>query len=128
MKTTFRDKDEMFVLIVEDSALCCKLLSLYLKKAGIKFIDVSTGVKAIKACESNHNISVVLLNILLPDKNGFEVCKTIKRIRPDIEIVFQTAFNEPEYKELGFKAGASHYITKPIAYSELLAVLLDGMS
>jgi DNA-binding response OmpR family regulator len=127
MKNTFSEKDEMLVLIVENSDTCCKLLSLYLERAGVNYISVSTGLQAIKTCKSNLNISHVLLSILLPGIDGIEVCKAIKEIRPELEIIFLTAFTEPIYKKLGIEAGASHYITKPINYRELLVVLFDGM-
>lgn len=127
MKNICIEKDEMLVLIVENSDSCCRLLCLYLERAGVKFISVSTGIQAIKNCESNLDISLVLLSILLPDINGIEVCKELKRVRPDLEIIFQTAFTEPIYKKLGIEAGASHYITKPINYRKLLAVLFDRL-
>jgi DNA-binding response OmpR family regulator len=127
MKNTFIEKDEMLVLIVENSDSCCRLLCLYLERAGVKFISVSTGIQAIKNCESNLKISHVLLGILLPGIDGIETCKAIKEIRPELEIIFQTAFTEPIYKKLGIEAGASHYITKPINYRKLLAVLFDRL-
>ena len=127
MNNTSIEKDEMLVLIVENSDTCCRLLSVYLERAGAKFIVVSTGFQAIKSCESNLNISHVLLSILLPGIDGIETCKAIKVIRPELEIIFQTAVTETIYKKLGIEAGASHYITKPINYRELLAVLFDGM-
>jgi len=127
MQNSTKENHEILVLIVEYTDSCFYLLSAYLKKARVKFIGVSTGLQAIEICESNKDITHVLLNLRLPDINGIEVCKTIKRMRPMMDVIFQTAIADSESKMLGIQAGASHYLTKPITYKDLSDVLFNEM-
>ncbi|NJK97073.1 MAG: response regulator [Chloroflexia bacterium] len=66
---------------------------------------------------------MVLLDLRLPDINGIEVCKTIKSLRPNFTVIFQTATTDPEYRKHGLNAGAKAYLIKPLLFEDLLTIL-----
>src|SRR5690606_29409694 len=69
---------------------------------------------------SHANLSLVLLDVMLPDINGFDLCKEFKTISPEIPIIFLTAKSQTMDKISGLKLGADDYITKPFDLEELL--------
>ena len=115
--------NKKLVLVVEDDDCCYMLIKKYLAIIGIDTIRSSTGKHAIETCKTNLRISLVLLDLRLPDINGIEVCKSIKSFRPDLTVVFESATTEPKLIDLAFRAGAQAYVTKPISYNDLMSVL-----
>jgi CheY-like chemotaxis protein len=110
------------VLIVDDRADNLQLLFKYLKEAEYKVLVAQSGKIAIKILESIIP-DLILLDIQMPEMNGFEVCHCLKNnpITKDIPIVFMTGFSETIDKIQAFNLGAVDYITKPIYPEELLA-------
>ena len=110
------------VLIVDDRTNNLQLLSTYLKKANYKTLIAQNGIKAIKIARKKHP-DLILLDIMMPDINGFDVCRQLKAESKtkDIPIIFMTARAETKDKVQGFKLGAIDYITKPVEEQELLA-------
>ena len=120
MKSKCATENENLILIVEDEDASYFFLSVYLKKAGLNFERASSGFDAIEKCAFNQSISMVILDIRLHDLNGIWVCKTIKKMRPELKVIIETALSDQENKELAFNAGANGYYIKPLAYKELL--------
>lgn len=108
------------VLVVEDEESIVDILSFNLVKAGYQVevaMDGLTGAK--KALEMNPDI--VLLDLMLPEIDGFEVCKRVRAQGSLVPIVMLTAREDEDDKVQGLELGADDYITKPFAMAELLA-------
>ena len=108
------------VLIAEDIASNYNFLRLLLKKTKVGIIWVENGKDALDEVESNAKIDLLLLDINLPIMNGYEAATAIKKIRPDLPIIAQTAYALEGDKEKSLAAGCNDYIPKPIVISVLL--------
>lgn len=109
------------ILLIEDETTLVATLELNLQLDGFKTIIASTGKNAIKEFELNkNNLNLILLDIMLPDVNGFELCKQFKTLKPNIPVIFLSARNQSIDKIEGLKLGADDYVTKPFELEELL--------
>jgi DNA-binding response OmpR family regulator len=106
----------MEVLLVEDDAAIASSLRAGLESSGMVVHHVSTGADAV---DSNY-YDIVLLDIGLPDFDGFEVCRRI-RAKSDVPIIMLTARNEEIDRVFGLEIGADDYVTKPFGLRELIA-------
>jgi DNA-binding response OmpR family regulator len=107
------------VLLVEDEPSVGELVRGYLSRDGYRVIWVRTGDEALVELE-RHQIRLVLLDIGLPGKDGFDVCREM-RARSDVPILMLTARDEEPDKIVGLEVGADDYITKPFSPRELVA-------
>ncbi|MDM8536768.1 diguanylate cyclase [Desulfobacterales bacterium HSG17] len=117
------DKNETSsVLIVDDNPKNLQVLASILRTNEYKVAMVKDGVKAIKFIMSRKP-DLILLDIMMPDLDGFEVCQKLKQDQStkDIPIIFISALVETEDKVKGFGAGGVDYITKPFQQEEVLA-------
>ena len=106
-------------LVVEDDSNISELLRLYLGKDGFEVMQVTDGAKA----ESSFDLfapDVVLLDIMLPGKDGWQICKDIRK-KSSVPIIMLTAKGETTDKISGLEMGADDYVTKPFEIKELLA-------
>lgn len=115
-------KKELTVLVVEDEEINWFYLYEILKKS-VKTIHADNGKQALELIEKNPEISVVLMDIKLPDINGLELTGMIKKINSNIKIIAQTAFALSGDREKALEAGCSGYITKPVDKEELLNLI-----
>lgn len=106
-------------LIVEDDPNISELLRLYLGKDGFEVMIVSDGNKA-NASFDLFTPDVVVLDIMLPGKDGWEICKEIRE-KSSVPIIMLTAKSETNDKVSGLDMGADDYLTKPFEVKELLA-------
>lgn len=107
------------VLVVDDDENICELLNLYLTHAGFSLFICHDGSSALNLLKEQ-SIDLVLLDVMLPQINGWEVCKSIRR-QNAIPIIMLTARDLLEDKLLGFEAGADDYIVKPFEPQEVIA-------
>ena len=106
-------------LVVEDDANIAELLRLYLGKDGFEVMITADGAKA----ESSFDLftpDVVLLDIMLPGKDGWQICRDIRK-KSSVPIIMLTAKGETSDKVSGLDMGADDYVTKPFDVKELLA-------
>ena len=109
------------ILIVEDENALADTLALNLKLENYSVIVARSGSEALKTFKNNFSeLNLVLLDIMLPDINGFDLCAEFKTIKPEIPVIFLTAKNQSSDKITGLKLGADDYITKPFDLEELL--------
>ena len=106
----------MEVLLVEDDAAIASSLRAGLESSGMVVHHVSTGADAV----ASNYYDIVLLDIGLPDFDGFEVCRRI-RAKSDVPIIILTARNEEIDRVFGLEIGADDYVTKPFGLRELIA-------
>ncbi len=107
------------VLIVDDDANICELLKLYLEKDGFDTIIANDGESAIVKFNIDEP-DLILLDIMLPKLDGWQVCRTIRK-SSDVPIIMLTAKGETFDKILGLDLGADDYVTKPFDTKELVA-------
>ncbi len=107
------------ILIVDDDENICELLRLYLEKDGFKTVTAVDGEQAITAVEK-HNPDLILLDIMLPKLDGWQVCREIRKTS-DVPIIMLTAKGETFDKILGLELGADDYISKPFNTKEVIA-------
>ena len=107
------------VLVVEDDPNIRELLRLYLEKEGYTVTLAADGGEGLEAFHTLHP-DLVLLDLMMPVMDGWEVCKAI-RAQDNTPIIMLTAKGETEDKITGLKAGADDYVTKPFEMKELLA-------
>ncbi|SNX52776.1 response regulator transcription factor [Thermoanaerobacterium sp. RBIITD] len=110
------------ILVIEDEAHILELLRYNLEAQGYNVILTDNGKDGIEKCVEN-TPDLVLLDLMLPDIDGLDVCKNIKRNEQlkNIPIIMLTAKSEEFDKVLGLELGADDYITKPFSIRELLA-------
>jgi len=110
------------VLLVEDDEKDSKLIKNYLHGQPYHVMFAGNGKEAI-SITSKENIALIMLDIVLPDMDGFEVCKRLKEMEEarDIQIMLITNLSELEDKIHGFESGADDFLFKPINSGELLA-------
>lgn len=110
------------VLIVDDEEHILELLRFNLSNSGYKVMTANNGIDALKIA-NEFKPSLMLLDLMLPGMDGFDVCKEIKRNKEtqSISIIMLTAKGEELDKILGLELGADDYITKPFSIRELLA-------
>ena len=107
------------ILLVEDEPSIASLVRAYLERDSYRVIWASTGADALAALE-RHQIRMVILDIGLPDIDGFEVCRRIRK-RSQVPILMLTARDEEPDRVAGLELGADDYISKPFSPRELVA-------
>ena len=107
------------ILIVDDDTNICELLRLYLEKDGFDTEVATDGLKALDAFKTT-NPALVLLDIMLPGMDGWQVCREIRKTA-QTPIIMLTAKGETFDKVLGLELGADDYITKPFETKEVVA-------
>lgn len=107
------------ILVVEDEKLISDILKFSLEKEGYKVYTSSDGTNAIQKTK-NINPDLILLDLMLPGKDGFEVCKEVRRFTNN-PIIMLTAKDTELDKVLGLEMGADDYVTKPFSNRELMA-------
>jgi DNA-binding response OmpR family regulator/anti-sigma regulatory factor (Ser/Thr protein kinase) len=123
------ENEQPLILIVDDTYPNLKVLGSILRDNGYQVAAASSGSRALAAAEAEPP-DLVLLDIQMPEMDGFEVCRRLKEMpgTADIPIVFLTAFDSVEYISRGFEMGAEDYVTKPFKAGELLARLNTHLS
>lgn len=110
---------EYKILVVDDEEPIANILQFNLKKEGYDVIVANDGEKAVKLAFSE-NPDLILLDLMLPKKDGMEVCREI-RSKYSMPIIMLTAKNSEIDKVLGLEFGADDYVTKPFSTRELMA-------
>lgn len=107
------------VLIIDDDVNICELIRLYFEKEGYEVLPVYNGIKALEAFKE-FAPNIVILDIMLPGADGWQVCREIRKIS-SIPIIMLTAKGETFDKVLGLELGADDYMVKPFDAKELVA-------
>jgi DNA-binding response OmpR family regulator len=110
---------EAIILVVDDEPKIQKVLCVYLEGNGYRALTAGNGKEALRLLEQNP-VSLILLDLMLPDIPGEEVCRRIRAIS-NVPIIMLTAKIEEEYIIQGLSIGADDYVTKPFKPKQLLA-------
>ena len=109
------------ILVLEDENAIRSFVVINLRRSGYDPLEAATGEEALKLLEENEDICVALLDVMLPDIDGFEVCRRIRASGSRMGIIMLTALSQEMDKVTGLMTGADDYVTKPFSPSELIA-------
>ncbi|WP_297088435.1 ABC transporter substrate binding protein [uncultured Draconibacterium sp.] len=109
------------ILIVDDDGVSVELLKVVLKPYAIRIMVGTNGPEAIEMAKNNNDIDLILMDIKMPDINGFEATRQIRAFNNSVKIIAQTAFARPEDSRKALAAGCNAFMAKPIVKEELLA-------
>jgi two-component system alkaline phosphatase synthesis response regulator PhoP len=111
--------NEKRILLVEDEENLLKIIRLNLELEGYAVTPAITGIEALKEFRKG-GFDLVLLDVMLPEMSGFDVCEEIRKENKDVPVLFLTAKGSGEDRIQGLKLGADDYLTKPFNLEELL--------
>ena len=117
------------ILVVDDDAASLSALFECLRRASYRVLVAQDGASALERAV-NGKPALILLDVMMPDIDGFETCRRLKRnaSTADIPVLFLTALSETNEKVRGFEAGAVDYLTKPFQWEEVLARVRTHLS
>ncbi|MES2574755.1 MAG: PAS domain S-box protein [Bacteroidota bacterium] len=110
---------DLKVLIVEDDSISKLLITIAVKPFSREIIKVSTGIEAIEACHNNPDIDLVMMDINMPEMDGYEATKQIREFNKHLVIIAQTANGMQSDKDEAILAGCTDYISKPVNIASL---------
>src|SRR6186997_503416 len=116
--TTARTGDPARLLVVDDEDALLDLLGDALRFAGYEVHTARSGFDALRIA-ADTSPALVLLDVNLPDLDGFEVCQRLRRDGYDVPVIFLTARDDPSDLRTGFTRGGDDYVTKPFSLEEL---------
>lgn len=122
-ESVYQVKDGRHVLVVDDSLDMLNAIVRVLEHSGYKTTALSDGSKVVEAVLKDPSISVVLLDVIMPERSGYDICRDIRKYKTpfDLPILILTAKTAVRDVVMGFDAGANDYLAKPFRKEELLA-------
>ena len=114
------------ILIVDDDQATRRVIRAMLTADPMKtheIIEAASGTECLMAAENKGPLDLILLDINMPDIDGFSICRAIRSVNGDVPIVFVTARGEIEDRVAGREAGCDSYIVKPVQQARLIAVV-----
>lgn len=102
------------ILVAEDEIFNFYYIEELLKPMNIKALHAKNGLEAVELAKNNPDILLVLMDIRMPEMDGLEATKLIKKLRPQLPVIAQTAYTSKEDRENANHSGFDHYLTKPI--------------
>ncbi|WP_217594268.1 response regulator transcription factor [Cohnella sp. GbtcB17] len=107
------------IVVADDDAHIRKLIALYLQNEGFDTAEASDGIEALSLMEQS-SVDAVILDIMMPYMDGWELCREIRRLYPEMPLLMVTAIGESAQKVKGFQLGTDDYVTKPFDPLELV--------
>lgn len=111
------------VLVAEDDENSLMYLKAILDNRNVKLYESTNGKEAVGFIKNHPEIGLVLMDLKMPEMDGFEAIRQIKKIRPTLPVVAQTAYAFAEDREKARKAGFDEYLSKPIKKQTLLEII-----
>lgn len=112
------------ILIAEDDGFSEMIITRAVKCYSKETINVGTGSRAVEVCRNNPDIDLVLMDIKMPEMDGHEATRQIRKFNPNVIIIAQTAFALISDREMAIEVGCTDFISKPIN-KERLSVLIE---
>ncbi|MBE0651675.1 MAG: PAS domain S-box protein [Bacteroidales bacterium] len=114
MKETENFKGKLNILVVEDDEVSGELLSRIIKPYAKNILLSRGGIEAVETCRKNSDIDLVFMDIKMPDLDGYEATKEIRKFNKEVVIIAQTAFALSGDREKSLEAGCNDYLSKPV--------------
>jgi CheY-like chemotaxis protein len=115
--------ENLKILIVEDDEISGMLISINVSKLSDNILKAKTGFEAVEACRNNPDLDLILMDIQMPDLNGYEATRQIRQFNKEVVIIAQTAFGLLGDREKALEYGCDDYISKPINKTELITLI-----
>ena len=112
--------EKIKILVVDDESRMRKLIKDFLEREGYAILEAGDGMQALDIFYENKDVSLIILDVMMPRMDGFEVCKEVRR-SSTIPIVMLTARSEERDELKGFELGVDEYISKPFSPKILVA-------
>ena len=109
------------VLVMEDEESIRAFVVINLKRSGYETVECATGQEALDYLREHHDVSIALLDVMLPDMSGFDVCRRIRGMGSKMGVIMLTALSQESDRVTGLMTGADDYVTKPFSVAELVA-------
>lgn len=109
----------MRILLVEDEENIRNIVKLNLDLEGYEVVDTDNGKEALRYFREQH-FDLLVLDVMLPEMNGYDICEQVRLTDPSVPIIFLTAKDGAQDRIMGLKKGADDYLTKPFTLEELL--------
>lgn len=113
------DVSGLKILIAEDDGFSELIITRAVKAYSKETLNVGTGGKAVEICRNNPDIDLVLMDIKMPEMDGHEATRQIRKFNADVIIIAQTAFALTEDRDMAMAAGCTDFISKPINKDKL---------
>ncbi|MCD4698301.1 MAG: response regulator [Bacteroidales bacterium] len=114
---------KMKILIADDEEAVRNYLAIILKITGKEILYAATGIEAVELCQKNPDIELALMDIRMPEMDGIEATRQIRKFNKNVIIIAQTAYTLAYDREKALDAGCDDYITKPIRQDELVKMI-----
>lgn len=114
------DMDKLQILVVDDESRMRKLVRDFLEREGFEVLEAADGVDAMDKFYENKEIALVILDVMMPRMDGWQVCREIRQ-SSDVPIIMLTARSEERDELQGFELGVDEYISKPFSPKILVA-------
>jgi PAS domain S-box-containing protein len=114
------------ILVAEDDENNYKLLLKFLENPNLRLVRARNGREAVSYCESGNDVDLVLMDLKMPEMDGYEATTMIKKICPNLHVIAQTAFITD--KEKAYACGCSDFIAKPFKKSDILGITLKYLN
>ena len=123
VKGRCRNNKNLTILIAEDQETSDVFLTKILEKFNHKVLHAKNGIEAIEVCRNNRDIDLVLMDIMMPDIDGYEATRQIRQFNKEVVIIAQTALAPAVAYEEAIRSGCNDYISKPIDNEFLMALI-----
>jgi len=114
---------DLKILIAEDDGTSDTYLTIITEEYGKEILHVKTGIEAVEACKLHPNIDLILMDIKMPEMNGLDATREIRKFNKEVIIIAQTAHAFDIDQDKSFKAGCNDYISKPIKKEALMEII-----
>jgi CheY-like chemotaxis protein len=111
------------ILIAEDDEVSEMVIDSFIKLFSKEVLKAQTGLEAVNACRKNPDLDLILMDIRMPEMNGYEATQQIRQFNKEVVIIAQTAFGLAGDRQKSIESGCNDYITKPINKVELQAMI-----
>ena len=113
-------------LIAEDDKSNFNLIKTFLETLDIRVIHAVNGIEAVEICRSQKNIDLILMDLRMPDMDGYTAVRQIREFCPDVIIIAQTAFSDD--KEAALKSGCNDFISKPFTLEQFISKVKENLN
>ncbi len=113
--------DSLHILVVEDDMMCFALINEMLEETKVQISHAITGLEAVKICRKDPSVQLVLMDMRLPEMDGYEATKRVKDLRPQLPVIAQTAYTLSDDRRKCLESGCDDYLAKPFTQNILLS-------
>jgi CheY-like chemotaxis protein len=116
------------ILVAEDEMYNYSYIEEILNTTNVQILHAWDGKEAVELVRRHPEISLVLMDIKMPEMDGYTATRLIKKMRPQLPVIAQTAFAMSENHDIAVEAGFDHYISKPVSHSFFMKILGNYLS